>query len=897
VWTRTRLWLVSLLRRRRFDTDLDDELAFHLRARADHLQSSGLSGAEARRQARVEFGSVRKVRAEVHDVRRGAWVEHVARDVRYGVRSLRRHQGFTAMAVLSLAIGIGANAAIFGLTHAVLFPESPLDDPATLVNLYETEGGQGFNLMSYPNIEDLRRGTAHVFRGIAASTAFPAQIDGGGAIGTVMGEAVTGGSFALLGIEPQLGRAIRPEDDVARGGHPVVVLSHGYWQRAFGGDPLVVGRTLRIGSRRYTIVGVAPADYRGGLVAVTPAFYVSMQMADELMGADVLAGRDYHSFFVKARLAPGVTRAQAERAASLVSDSLSRARPEGWVPGERFVLVPTVDVQVFPGLDPLLRAAAWLLIVVVGLVLMLACTNLASFLLARALDRGHDVAVRRALGATRGTLARQVLVESALLGLGGAAAGLVLAAVLLSVLLSVDLPLPYGFKLELHFGLDTKVLLDWRVLTLTACAGVLAGAFLGLVPAVQGTRADVGSALKTGSRGNDAPGPRRWRSALIVAQVAMSLVLLVGAGLFLRSWQRMLAVDPGFGRAPTAILSIMVPVKRLTPDGAVERTRRLLEHFRSLPGVHAVGLAWPLPLEFASSATDFTIDGRLPPAGREAFRADRAWIDGGFFDAAGMTIVEGRTFSDGDRRDSLPVAVISQAMARRYWPEGGALGRVLRRPDPSEADLTIVGVASNINVRSLGEAPRDVVFVPYAQSELPMVTVVVRASTDAARLSPVLVAAARQVDPDLRVGQTSTMTEHLAMSRLPSQMGAFLLSAFAVMAMALSAIGLHGMVRYTVARRTREVGIRMALGADAAGVARLLATHGARLVLLGGAIGLAASLLAARFIATMLFGIAAFEPAVLIGAPLVLGVTAWLAAWLPARRASRVDPLVALRTE
>lgn len=893
--------LGSIRRRWELEDRLEDEIRFHVERQTEKNRRAGMTLDEARRQALIRFGGVEQERERTRDEFRAAAIENLGRDVRYGLRSLRRHPGFSAMAVLSLAIGIGANATIFGAAHAVLFRQSPLDDPGTLVNIYETEGGQGFNLMSYPNIEDLRRGTARVFRGIAVSTAFPAQIDGGGPVGMagmVMGEAVTGGAFALLGIEPRLGRAIQPEDDVAQGGHPVVMLGHGYWQRAFGGDPQVVGRTLPIGRRDYTIIGVAPADYRGGVVAITSAFYVPMNMADELMGVDMLDQRNSHSFFVKARLAPGVTRAQAEHAASLVAGSLDSARPEGWVPGEHFVLVPTSDVRFFPGLDPLLRASVWLLIAVVGLVLLLACTNLASFLLARALDRGHEIAVRRALGATRGALARQMLVESALLGLGGAAAGLVLALVLVNLLLSVDLPLPYGMKLDLHFGLDTRVLFDWRVLALTACAGVAAGGLLGLVPAVHGTRADVGSALKTGSRGSDAPGPLRWRSVLIAAQIAMSLVLLVGAVLFLRSWQQALAVDPGFGRAPTAVLSIMVPVTRLTPDGAVERTRRLLDRFRALPGVHAAGLVWPLPLEFASSFTGFTIDGRVPPAGREAFRADRAWIDGGFFHAAGTAIVEGRTFNDDDRRDTQPAAIISQAMARRYWPAGDALGRILRRPDPAESDLMIVGVASDVNVRSLGETPRDVVYLPYTQSDgLPMFTFVVRAATDPARLSPALVAAVQQIDPDLRVVQTTTLAQHLGMSRLPSQLGAFLLSAFAAMAMALAAIGVYGMVRYTVALRTREVGIRMALGADAAVVARLLTMQGVRPVLIGGAIGVAASLVAARVLATLLFGIGAFEPVALIGAPLVLGVTAWLAAYLPARRASRVDPLTALRTD
>ena len=898
MWTRIRLWIASLLRRRRFDEDLTEELEFHLRARTEHWEARGLSASEARRRARLEFGSVHSVSADVRDVRRGAWVENIARDVRYGLRSLRRYPAFSAMAVLSLAIGIGANAVIFGAVHAVLSRDSTLANPETLVNIYETEGGQGFNLPSYRNIEDLRKSTTEVFSGIAVSTFFPAPIDGGGTVRVVMGEVVSGGAFALFGVEPLLGRAILPEDDVALGGHPVVMLSYGYWQRAFGADPNVVGRTLRIGGRDYEIIGVAPAQYRGAFPLLTPAFYVPMAMANELMGVDMLGQRDFHSFFVKARLAPGATRVQAEHTASLVAESLTRARPEGWVPGERFSLVPTADVQIYPGVDPLLRAAALLLVVVVGLVLLLACTNLASFLLARALDRGRETAVRRALGATRGALVRQQLVESGLLGLGGAVVGLVLALVLLRALVSIDLPLPYGLRLDLNFGIDSTVLFGWRVLALTAGAGVLTGVVLGLVPAAQGTRADLGSALKTGSRGSDAPGTLKWRNALVIAQVAMSLVLLVGAGLFLRSWQQMLSVDPGFGRAPTSILALMMPIARSTPDEVVQRTRRVLERFRALPGVEAAGLVWPLPLEFASSFTDFTVDGGVPPPGQESYRANRATVDGAFFDAAGVAIVAGRTFNDGDRRDTQPVAVISQAMARRYWPDGDALGRVLRRPDPAEPDLMVVGVASDINVRSLGEAPRDVVYENYAQSNAsPIFNFVVRAATDPARITSALIAAVPEIDADLQIVQSTTMAEHLAMSRLPSQLGAFMLSAFAVMAVALAAVGVYGLVRYTVAMRTREVGIRMALGADAAGVARLLATNGLRLVLVGGAIGVAASLVAARFLAALLVGVGTFDPVALTGAPLVLGAAAWLAAYLPARRASRVDPLAALRSE
>jgi putative ABC transport system permease protein len=326
--------------------------------------------------------------------------------------------------------------------------------------------------------------------------------------------------------------------------------------------------------------------------------------------------------------------------------------------------------------------------------------------------------------------------------------------------------------------------------------------------------------------------------------------------------------------------------------------RKLLERFRQVPGVDAVGLVWPLPLELSSSSTRFTIDGRALPQGQEAFRAQRAWADGTFFDAAGMTLVSGRTFNEDDRRGNQPVAVISQAMARRYWPDGAAVGHVLRRPSPGEADLLVVGVVSDVKIRSLGEAPRDVVYEHYMQGDrLPAITYVARTATDAARMARTLQAAGREVDPDLRVMQATTMAEHLAMSRLPSQIGAVLVGVFSVLGLALAAVGVYGMVRYTVAMRTREVGIRMALGADAAGLARQLATHGVRLVLVGGAIGAVASLLAARLLSTLLFGVGSFDPVALTGAPLVLGIAAWLAAYLPARRASRANPLAALRAE
>jgi predicted permease len=898
MWTRARLWLASVFRRRRFDAALAEELAFHLDARTEHWTARGLSPSEARRRARVEFGGVDKASADVRDARRGAWVESLVRDVGSGLRALRRYPAFSATAVLSLAICIGATTAIFSVVNAVLFRASPLGHQETLVNIYETRSAGTYDPLSHPNIKDLRDATKTVFIGLAASTFAIGQIDDPAGGDTLMGEAVTGGAFTLLGIAPRIGRAIQPDDDVARGGHPVVVLSYRYWRRAFGGDLHVVGQTLRLSGRNYTIIGVAPADYPGGLPAVQPAFYVPMSMLDELMGIDILDARNVHNFFVRARRAPSVPPAQAEQAVADVAASLTERRPAGWVPGETFALVPTADVTIHPGLDPLLRAASWLLLTAVGLVLMLACTNLASFMLARAIDRRQEVAVRRALGATRGALARQFLVESTLLGLLGAAAGLALAMTMIGVLTAADPPLPFGMKLDLQLGLGWKMLLDWNALIFTATLGLLAGSVLGLVPAVQGTRADPGGALKTRGTGRDAPASMRWRSALVVAQVAMSLVLLVGAGLFVRSWRQTLEVDPGFGRAPTSVLDVMLPVAQLKINGAIQHTQQLLDRFRALPGVAAVGLIQPMPLDLSTNETAFTVDGHVPLPGQDAFRADYAFVDGGFFDAAGIPVLEGRTFTDADKAGSPAVAVVSRAMARRFWPDGRAVGRILRRPDPAEADLLIVGVAGDIKVRSLGESPPDMVYAPYTQSPgLPMLTFLARTTGDPAALARMMTVVGRGADASLRIVQAQTMTQRLAQSRLPAQMGAYLMLVFAILSMTLAAIGLYGMVRYTVTARTHEMGIRIALGADARSVVHLLAKGGMRLVLLGVAIGVVASLMVARVLTTLLFGVGALDPVAFTLAPVMLCTIAWLASYLPARRAGRVNLLAALRSD
>ena len=478
-------------------------------------------------------------------------IDDLGRDVRDGVRSLARRPAFTAVAILSLALGIGANTAIFSLVNAVILPGSPVERPEEVVNLYLHQTSFEFSTLSYPDFEDVRDGTAEVFSDIVASEFVPVPVDRAEGVGVVPAEAVTGGYFPMLGIEAVVGRTLLPSDDVSRGGHPVVMLDYRYWRDAFAGDPEVVGREMRVAGRAYTVVGVGPPDFAGSVRGLRPTFYAPYMMAEELLGAPMFDDRGHHSLFVKARLRPGVALPQAEAAVGAVAAQLTRDRIENWDPTGRFALVPLADVLLFPPMDVFIRAAAWLLMVVVGLVLLLACTNLASFLLARALDRRKEIAVRLALGASRGSIVRRLLTETKLLSLAAGGVGTGLAVSLLGLLATADLPLPLPVALDLD--------LNRNVLAFTLGVSVAAGLLLGLVPALQSTRPDVADTLKSESAGGGRPGQLRWRNALVVAQLTILLVLLVGAGLFLRSFQQAQAVDPGFGREPAAVMTFPYP--------------------------------------------------------------------------------------------------------------------------------------------------------------------------------------------------------------------------------------------------------------------------------------------------------------------------------------------------
>jgi predicted permease len=815
-------------------------------------------------------------------------MERLLADLRVALRRVRKRVGFTLVAVLSLALGIGANTAIFSLVDAVLLRRAPLPDAGRVAEIYQKQPHFPYAPFSYPDYRDFRDATRSVFSQISISQYAITARDMGDHVETMTGEMVNGDYFRLLGIAPAVGRLLGPDDDVAPGAHPVIVLSYDYWQRYFDGDPRVVGKALRLAGREYTVVGVAPRSYRGTVAGIAPSFFASIQMINQMEAgvSNQLESRNNHSAFLKARLAPGVSMAQARAVAARFTADMQRRLPKNWS-GASLVVVPETEIAVNPLLDSVIVPAAAALMAVVGLVLLVACANLASFLLAQARDRQRDIAIRLAIGASRRALVQQLLTESLLLAVAGGLAGVLLSRVALRLLLGANLPLPIPIALD--------VSLDARVLAFAIGASAVAGMLFGLLPALQATRPAVIEWIKNENAGGG-PGRRlTMRNILVVGQVAVSLVLLVTAALFLRSLQARMNVDPGFGKAPAAMVWFTIPADRY------DSTRRLIlldeieRRSAAIPGVRAVGVIDNMLLNpLGQQSQGINVAGFAPPKGELSFDIDYAVADSGFFDAAGVTIVRGRGFSAADRAGAPRVAIVNEVLAQRFWPDRDPIGQTYR------ADTTtyrIIGVARTTKVRSLGEEPRPFIFGAFRQAFSSNLMLVARTDGDADRVAVRLLGALRATAPDLLFIQTKTMERHLAAMVLPARLGAVAFTLFAGLALALAVLGVYGVVSYAVARRTREVGIRLAVGASPAGVVRLLMREGTTLVVIGTAIGLVLGLAVTRLLESLLYGVRAADPLTFVGAPLLLLAVGAVASLLPARRASRVDPARVLKTE
>jgi len=810
-------------------------------------------------------------------------------DFKYAVRRLVRAPGFTAVAVLSLALGIGANTAMFSVVNAVLLRGLPVSDPSELVEVYTSDpDGYPYSTSSQLDYLDLRAGSEGIFSGVVATRTFVARLTGDGRNPLVMGELISWDYFEVLGAPMSLGRGFLPEEDAAPGTHPVVIMGHAEWTSRYGQDPRVLGTTVRLNQHSYTVVGVAHEDFTGSLQVLVSTYYLPLMMTDAVMGPDSggqLERRGSRSMFVKARLAPGVSVEQANAALAALSTALADEFPAS---NENRVMsaLPSGDVSLHPLVDRVMVPVAALLLGVVGLVLLIACANLATFLLARAEDRRKEIAVRLALGAGRWTLIRQLLLETTMLALMGGVAGLVLANWTVELMMAFQPPLP--------IPIDFDVSLDRRVLGFTLAISTLAGIAFGLAPALQATHPDVAPTLKDESGGAGKPGKFNLRNMLVVTQVAFSFVLLIGAGLFVRSLQKAQAIDPGFDTGPAAMIwpdtdlsGNMTDEERRTFNMAFEE--RLLAD----PGIDRVAMANRLPLGAGVQTRGYLLPGVPSETLDGDHDIDVATVSPSYFETMGVPMVRGEAVVAGEPDDD-PMIVVSEAFVRAYYPGEDLVGRSIETAGGSP--LRIVGVARDTKVRTLGEAPRPYIYELDGQG-MGGTQFVVRGPGTSAELLAIARRVLREVDPNMAVIQGKTMSEHLSLMLFPPRMAALLLTVFGGLALLLSAIGIYGVVNYAVSRRTRELGIRMSLGASARDVIWMAVAGGMRLVIMGAGIGVVLAGGVTWAISGFLFGIGPTDVVTFVTIPVLLCGVALFAAWVPARRASSVDPVRALRAE
>jgi predicted permease len=882
-----------LFRRRVVEREMDEELRFHIEKEIEENLREGMSPAQARRRALVAFGGEERYREQIRDARGVRPLEDLMRDIRYAVRQLRRTPLFSTVAVVTLAVGIGANTGVFSVVNGLLLRDRPYRAPETLVHVYSSVEDESPYATSYArDLDDLRK-LDDVFQGVGAFAGVASRITEGDGARMVRVECVTANLFPLLGLEMALGRGFTDTGDAALSASPLVVLGHGLWERRYGGDTDVVGKTLRIAGLPFTIIGVAPESLESFTAqGFHTDLFVPMGMAGAFAGERdpdrEPSVRGPLGTKIIGRLRQGITLEHAQSRADALASDLRRVYPDLYE-GRSFNLFPTREVALQPDLDAYLDAGAALLMTAVGLVLLLACTNLASFLLARGLDRRREIALRLALGAPRGRLVRQLLTETLTLGVLGAVAGVVLAQWTLHALRAL------APAMALPLNIDTRM--DGPVVLFAAGITALAGVLAGLAPALQTTNPDVAPTLK------GVPGPRgghrvSLRGALVGFQIGISMILLVAGGLFVRSFQAARDADLGFATREAALLWIDLDVSGVPRARWESVAGTLKERAIALPGVDKVATSNGVQLSESVWQAEYTIPGLDPPPGREFHRAYFLAVDPDYLDVMGIPVTEGRGLEPSDREGSEPVVVVSDGAARRFWPDQDPLGKEIR---PAQGDQTfrVAGVARDTKVARLGERSEPLFYFPRAQypRRSSQLWLVARGSKPAAETVGALRRLTRELDPDLVVVQAKTLEDQLALTLFLPRVGASLLGFLGLMALTLASVGLFGMVSYDVSRRTREVGIRMSLGASRATLVRAVVKDVMGVVLTGCLLGLLASLGLAYLAGAYLTGVRAFDAMTLGGAPLLLLVVSVFAALVPAWRASRVSPVRALAAD
>jgi predicted permease len=896
---RLRSFVRNLFSAQSVDSDLDHEVQSHLTMLIDENLRAGMSPGEAQRVARMELGGIEQVKEQVREKRIGNWLHSVFSDCRYGVRQLRKNPGFTAVAILTLALGIGANTAIFSVVDTVLLRPLPFQNPSRLVVFHE-----GVPKMGYPKMGFSPPDLAVFAREQKSSSAIGAfqnkhvNISGRGEPERVVAARVSSPLFPLLGVQPMLGRIFTTDEDSP--GHNVVLLSHGLWQRRYGSAPNILGQTVALDRQPYTVIGVMPQNFefplRGPEDNGAPAdLWVPMAVT----AAELQDWGGAYFTSVVGRLRPGVTVQQA----SSEAESLGPVILANYPPALTKVFGKAdLKVSASPFHEEVVGSVRTLLLVLmtaVGFVLLIACTNIATLLVSRAATRQKEMAVRTALGATRLRLICQMLTESLLFAFGGGTLGFILAFGARNFILGL---VPSSIPLPRH------VALHGSVSAFAIGMSILAALLFGLVPAFQVSSGSVqGPLQESGRSATPSRSHHRLQGFFVASEFSLAVVLLVGAGLLIRSFGKLLATNPGFRPENVLTLNVPLPVQAYPTDAKIQSFyKELVDRVSNLSGVQSAALANDLPLN-AREMVAIAIEGRGNGEGETPKSICQSWVMGNYFQTMGIPLIQGRWFTPADRIESQPVTIVNLAAARKFWPGENAIGKHVRWGVKAPWQ-TVVGIVGDVSQGPLNTAVSPHVYRPYNQLPGPFLeedpfgdwhamNVTLRTHADPASLTSAVVAEVHALDPDLAVASIRTMTEVVSSSFAGPEFNMIMIGVLAGLALFLSAIGVYGVLAYVVAQQTHEIGVRMALGAKQGDVLRLIVGRGARLAGIGALFGLAAALALTRLMKGMLYGVSAIDPLTFAGVVGLLAIVALLASYIPARRATKVDPMIALRYE
>ena len=820
-------------------------------------------------------------------------MENLWNDLCYAWRMLIKSPGFSIVAVLALGLAIGANTAIFSLFNGVIWRPLPVKDPQQLVVVATKQRGLDFPIpLSYPDFQDYRQLKA-VFSDMIGYVPDPVNLQAGGRPTRAWAELVTGNYFSMLGLEAARGRTFATNEGWVPGKDALIVLSYKYWQTRFGGNPDIVGRSVQVNKHPFTIIGVAPERYHGAYYFLEPDFYIpvtTMSLLDP-KSADDLNKRGATYLRVLARLQPGMTPTQALAAAQPTDRRLAQEFPESHK-DMSLLVIPELNARPEPGLGAFMSKAVWVFMSLAGLVLLIACANVANLILARANGRRKELAMRFALGASRGRMIRQLLTESVLLALCGGIAGLVFARWAAMALMSIRIPT----DLPLHL-FDLRV--DWRVFAFSFLVALITGIVAGLMPALQAHRTDLADTLKVGGRsGGGSTGHHRFRNALVVAQVAVSLLLLACAGFFIRSFQNSANVDMGFRVDHTLMMSVDLGLQGYSEERGQQFYKQISDRVKSLPGVRDASFAAYIPMGYENDIVNVYPDGQPVDNKSSAETSFNNQVQPDYFRAVGVHVIKGREFTEADSATAPKVAIVNETFANKIWPGQDPTGKIFRTEKDGPA-IQVVGLTRTGKYTFLYETPQLFVYFPVAQRYVAAATLMVYSQDDPLRLVGPVRDQIQQLDGSLPVFDVNTMEAHVEYGKplLPARLGAMLVGAFGMVGLVLATVGVYGVVSYSVSQRTHEIGIRSALGAQRRSVLGMVLKQGMTMALIGTAIGIVLAFLLFRGLHSVLYGVASTDLVTLAAVSSLLLAIAFVASYIPALRATQVDPVVALREQ